>query len=147
MKRRANVYLKGNTVVIMPSCRTTAGFYMEQEPVRTVQQGDVAAIGEAVLAALAAYRENIPTLRRKDHGPLSLAAIATGARTEAAFMRGAKTCAIEVDEQNCYVFSYENRGVQEGFVPQAAKELSFPCSSDAEMIGRMVLQGLAASTS
>lgn len=112
---------------------------------QVLSEGDsVTALGEAVLRALAAARNDIPHPLPSEWSALAKPLYkAAGVKSWATFVKGALFCNIREEGGNLYIEPNRNLGARGGFQPiPDQNDLRIPASASAEEIGAAVRKAL-----
>jgi hypothetical protein len=140
--------LKDGIVYVPTIVKTEAGFYMRREPVAVVPAVNTDALRRAFHDVMEKGNETVPTPKRDAFPPPVLPKYA-GAKSWAAFMRGASEWAINEDDGNYDIVPYckDPEGSQ-GWVADKARKVDFaPGTTRDQVIERMIKIIQAASSS
>ncbi len=145
--QRASLYQRGERILTYPEHQTVAGFYISGEPYEAVADLDPQSVGEAVLRALEDSRTGVAELAPDEWGALARRRLeAAGARSESAFMRGAKLVSIERRAELLQIIPHKNGGAsgnERGFLAleECASTVSV-CSREAS-VGAACVEALS----
>src|SRR5438876_41542 len=140
MAARVSVTQRKGKIFVIPRSKTIAGFYIEQEPIRTIVDEDWEAVGKAILAALQEYTEGAPVPDYKDK--TSLAQKAAGCKSLAQYYRGLRSCSIAVEDKEMIVTPYETLGGRGGMIPISQAEFTAPTTTECQTLGELAREGL-----
>lgn len=122
MSRLAGIYERKGKLFISPYHKTVAGYWIGDSETTTVNRDDASALKDAVIAALAASRKDVPTPPR-DFDPTASLLIAAGVSSWNTFAKSAKSVAIELNNGRIEIIPDKNMGSRDGFVPMSDKVL------------------------
>lgn len=146
--KRATVFSRSTGLIVHPSSRTTDGVWILAEPcVRLSADVPDDALGEAVLAALAASRTDVPHPTNWKGIVQPLLAVA-GVTTWAAFAKRARCVHVSLDgngDDTMHVTPTANLGPREGFEEIQNESRTLPAASSAQVVGATVRRVLAVS--
>ncbi len=126
--------LKDGIVYVPTVVKTKAGFYMRREPVAVVPVANTDALWRAFHDVMEKGNETVPTPKRDAFPPPVLPKYA-GAKSWAAFMRGASEWAINVDNGNYEVVPYRKdpEGGQ-AWVADKEHKMQFPAGTTRDKV-------------
>ena len=137
--RHASVYLRDDAIYVVSSAKDVFGISHHGEwRVRLAQPASARELGDAILAALAAYRENIPgtTYVRGAKVPPHPFLLFAGFKSWKAFEKGT-TYVMVADTDGRVEIVPSIAGSRGGYLHQPDRAVH--CSLNAEEIGRRVL--------
>lgn len=123
MSKLVGIYERNGKLFISPYHKTEAGYWVGDEETTTVALGDAGSVQEAVIAALAASREGVPTPSR-DSDPTGSLLIAAGVSSWSTFAKSAKSIAIESNDGKIEITPDKNIGGRDGFIPMTDKVIT-----------------------
>jgi hypothetical protein len=112
-QRAASLYVRKGQAFVTSMSRTMAGFWIESEPLFVEDRADPLVIASCVRLALAASQVDVPTPSRDMLGS-RLPALA-GVKTYGAFMKGAVSVDISMDDGQIRLIPMRNGGTRKGF--------------------------------
>lgn len=143
MRKRAAIYQKRGTIFVSASHRTQAGFWVEDDQVKTMTQPAASELEAAVRQALDRSQEKVPTPPpsvRFDRPLLKAANVSSWAT----FMKLSTHVDVCREGDELKITPYRNLGPKEGFEPQ--KEQQVVISSSSNGWGQVVLDALQPDT-
>ena len=138
------MYLRGDTVIVYPINRAVSGLGISSEPVFRLSRGSISGVGDAVLAALEAFREGLPQpdfARGEDAAFLR----AAGFRSWRTLESGSVSCWFDDDGSH---ITFEplryggTRGARKGFQPFGAEPVVLASGASATEVGTAALLAL-----
>jgi hypothetical protein len=134
------VYQRQGKVLVVPLYRIDGGGYVEKRPVRVLDAGNWQGIGKAVLEALADYQEGLRVPDWNTYVPVAERAL--GIATEDEFEQGLKGCFFRFEAMEIIVIPDETKPGQ-GLFPLAEAEFRVPSTTDSQLLGEVIREGLS----
>jgi hypothetical protein len=136
VKRACALYVKKNEIFVVSEVMTTHGFEQHDQPVTklTANEPDLA-VGEAVLRALALYRQNVPPFGPGGRKPDPVLEF-VGVRTWGQLQRSSQMVSIEEKEPDSISAVPTRRSIDGGY--DYLKELAVHCRAVPEEIGTAI---------
>ncbi|MFO0907107.1 MAG: contact-dependent growth inhibition system immunity protein [Isosphaeraceae bacterium] len=142
MTKQAVAYSKDQVYYIHASSRTTAGMWIATPPfLKVAADGDVKALGDAILQALNASTDPVPQPTNWSGLIAPLLELA-GVKSWGTFMRRAKCLEVGMDGEKLRLTPNRNLGSKEGFEASPSKAVELPVTSSPEQVGTAVEEAM-----
>lgn len=139
----AALYLRGTRIVVHSRSKTDVGVWVACAPFITLTSDTSdQELGEAVLAAMAGSKENVPHPPQSEWRSVVTPLLkASGTRSWKVFAQGAVSVSLRQRENTMLLMPMENQGPKNGFAEKLGSELSVSADS-AQEVGAVLREAL-----